>query len=85
MTKKEYTGPVQVGQVWIDCDRRSRGRRLTVKGIGDGFAVMENVESKRSSRVNLRRFQERSNGYRMEVPPSRETDLLEPYRDRADI
>jgi hypothetical protein len=75
---------VEIGQVWIDCDRRARGRRLVVRGIGDGFAVMQNLENGRSSRVQLTRFRERSCGYRLEVPPTRETDLLEPYVDRRE-
>jgi hypothetical protein len=66
---------VRVGQTWIDCDRRARGRRLVVKGIGSGCAVVENVETGRKSRVRLNRFRQQSNGYRL-AEPSRDTDLL---------
>lgn len=77
---KEANFPdVKVGQVWLDCDRRTRGRRLKIVAIACGAAVVENLQTGRKTRVKLRRFQERSNGYRIE-PPSRDTDLLDQPR-----
>lgn len=82
MRKPEYAGPVRVGQVWIDCDHRARGRRLLIKAIGSGFAVVKNVDNGRSSRVRLNRFREHSTGYRLEPSPPREMAPLEPHRER---
>jgi hypothetical protein len=84
-TNVETQAPkVEVGQVWLDCDRRYPNRRLKIVAIACGAAVVENLDTGRKTRVKLRRFEERSNGYRLAPPPSRETDLLEPHRDRSE-
>jgi hypothetical protein len=81
-SKEANVPEVKVGQVWLDCDRRTRGRRLKIVAIACGAAVVENLQTGRKTRVKLRRFQERSNGYRIE-PPARDTDLLDQQLEPA--
>lgn len=75
---------VAAGQVWLDCDPRSAGRRIRVVEIDGRYAVVELVDKRgrpalghetqqkaepgRRTRIRLDRFVERSTGYRLETP-----------------
>jgi hypothetical protein len=53
---------VRPGQVWVDQDKRSDGRQITVLSVGDTHAVVKNVAK---TRVLLTRFRPNSTGYRL--------------------
>lgn len=53
---------VRAGQIWVDQDKRSDGRQVTVLSVGDTHAVVQNVAK---TRVKLTRFRPTSTGYRL--------------------
>lgn len=53
---------VRPGQVWVDQDKRSDGRQITILSVGDTHAVVKNVAK---TRVRLTRFRPNCTGYRL--------------------
>jgi hypothetical protein len=59
---------VKIGQIWEDCDPRQGGRRVVVLSVREEdsyrFAMVK-TPCGRIRRVQLARFRERTNGYRL--------------------
>jgi hypothetical protein len=58
---------VQVGQVWQSCDKRYPDVNIQVVKIYEdrGYALCLVLKSSKFRRVQLKRFRERSNGYKL--------------------
>lgn len=69
---------VKVGQVWEDTDKRSKGRRIKVFEVKDGYAFCQGVSGRDPSvnngfvakaakkvRIRLDRFRPGSTGYKL--------------------
>lgn len=54
---------VRPGQVWEDCDKRSNGRRVIVRFVEDGKAVVEPVGGDRRSVLSVARMHPTSAGF----------------------
>lgn len=58
---------VEMEQVWIDCDRRTRGRESVVKNVSPGGTFVDLLPDggTRLRRVRVERMYEHSTGFRL--------------------
>ena len=58
---------VQVGQVWQSCDKRYPDVNIQIVKIYEdrGYALCLVLKNSKFRRVQLKRFRERSNGYKL--------------------
>lgn len=58
---------VRVGQVWQSCDKRYRDVNIQIVKIYEdrGYALCLILKNSKFRRIQLKRFRERSNGYRL--------------------
>lgn len=54
---------VKVGQIWKDNDKRVGDRRIRIVNIEDDKAIVINVETRKTSKITLKRFKPNSTGY----------------------
>lgn len=58
---------VKVGQVWVDNDSRSKGRRVRVLEVDATHATVQSPSGQgRKTRIRLDRFRPTSTGYRLQ-------------------
>lgn len=56
---------VRAGQIWEDCDKRMHGRRIRVRFVEDGKAVVEPIGGGRRTVLAVRRMHKHSTGFRL--------------------
>jgi len=56
---------LQIGQVWVDNDKRFLGRLLEIIKIFETHALCKNLQSGRLTEIKLNRFKPNSTGYRL--------------------
>lgn len=56
---------VKVGQIWGDCDWRSKGRLVQVMQVDGDRVVVRNTATGHQTLVALKRFRPTSTGYRL--------------------